>query len=52
MDPRIVKEILDVKVHHQYPAGSTKKDKYVVKRRADTFRIKDKDACHMDSRTQ
>ncbi|XP_034054773.1 uncharacterized protein LOC117534630 isoform X2 [Gymnodraco acuticeps] len=41
MEPRIVKEILDLKVHHQYPEGSTKNEKYVMKRRADTFRIKD-----------
>ncbi|KAF3855802.1 hypothetical protein F7725_016525 [Dissostichus mawsoni] len=41
MDPRIVKQILDLKVHHQYPEGSTKKEKYVMKRRADTFRIKE-----------
>ncbi|KAI4801528.1 hypothetical protein KUCAC02_019422 [Chaenocephalus aceratus] len=41
MDPRIVKQILDLKVHHQYPEGSTKKEQYVMKRRADTFTIKD-----------
>ncbi|KAI9526172.1 hypothetical protein NQZ68_002720 [Dissostichus eleginoides] len=41
MDPRIVKQILDLKVHNHHPEGSTKKEKYVMKRRADTFRIKD-----------
>ncbi len=43
MDPKIVKEVLDVKLNNRYPEGLTSKERYVIKRRADTFRIKGKD---------
>ncbi|KAJ7995770.1 hypothetical protein DPEC_G00248030 [Dallia pectoralis] len=47
MDPKIVKEVLDFKLHNQYPEGLTSKEKYVIKRRAETFRIKDGDLYYM-----
>ena len=47
MDPKIVKEVLDVKTSNLYPAGLTSKQQYVIKRRADNFRIKGEDACHV-----
>ena len=47
MDLNIVKEVLDVKINNQYPAGLTNKQQYVIKRRADKFRIKGEDACHV-----
>ncbi len=43
MDPKRVKEVLDVKLNNQYPEGLTSKERYVMKRQADTFRIKGKD---------
>ncbi|KAJ8011597.1 hypothetical protein DPEC_G00059910 [Dallia pectoralis] len=47
MDPKIVKEVLDFKLHNQYPEGLTSKEKYVIKRRAETFRIKEGDLYYM-----
>ncbi|KAJ8004700.1 hypothetical protein DPEC_G00139030 [Dallia pectoralis] len=47
MDPKIVKEVLDFKLHNQYAEGLTSKEKYVIKRRAETFRIKDGDLYYM-----
>lgn len=40
MDPQIVKEILELKLHNKYPENSTSRDRFIIKRRADTFRIK------------
>ena len=47
MDPKIVREILDVKTSNQYPSGLNSKQQYVIKRRAENFRIKGEDACHV-----
>lgn len=44
MDPKIMKEVLELKLHNRYPEGSTSRDRFVIRRRADTFRIKGKDA--------
>lgn len=39
MDPRIVRELLEFKLHDRYPEGSTSRERYTIKRRAETFRI-------------
>ena len=52
MDPKLVQQVLDVKLHNRYPVGSTSKEKSVIKRRADTYMIKGKDACHIGFKTQ
>ncbi|KAL0978665.1 hypothetical protein UPYG_G00173670 [Umbra pygmaea] len=48
MDPKIVGEVLDVKQHNQDSKGFNK-EKYVIKRRADTVSLKDGDLYYICS---
>ncbi|CAK6981611.1 hypothetical protein F7725_016525, partial [Scomber scombrus] len=41
MDPEMARQVMDVKVHDRYPEGTTSKQRYVIKRRADNFTIKE-----------
>ncbi|CAK6974785.1 uncharacterized protein LOC120559688 [Scomber scombrus] len=41
MEPEMAKQLMDVKIHDRYPEGITSKQRYVIKRRADNFIIKD-----------
>ncbi|KAI4830765.1 hypothetical protein KUCAC02_002378 [Chaenocephalus aceratus] len=41
MDPRLVKELMDVKLQNVFPEGLSSHQRFVIKRRAETFRIKD-----------
>ncbi|KAL7380000.1 hypothetical protein ABVT39_009651 [Epinephelus coioides] len=52
MDPKIMKESLELKLHNRYPEGSTSRDRFVINRRADTFRIKDGDLYYICRRKQ
>ncbi|KAL7396473.1 hypothetical protein ABVT39_006364 [Epinephelus coioides] len=52
MDPKIMKEVLELKLHNRYPEGSTSRDRFVIRRRADTFRIKDGDLYYICRRKQ
>ncbi|KAL7370610.1 hypothetical protein ABVT39_005719 [Epinephelus coioides] len=52
MDPKIMKEVLELKLHNRYPEGSTSRDRFVIRRRADTFRIKDGDLYFICRRKQ
>ncbi|KAL7370285.1 hypothetical protein ABVT39_024899 [Epinephelus coioides] len=40
MDPKLVKEIMDYKIHNSFPGGLTKHQRYTIKRRASTFVLK------------
>ncbi|CAK6975270.1 uncharacterized protein LOC117534630 isoform X4 [Scomber scombrus] len=41
MDPEMARQLMDLKVHDRYPEGTTSKQRYVIKRRADNFLIKE-----------
>ncbi|KAI4819025.1 hypothetical protein KUCAC02_004306, partial [Chaenocephalus aceratus] len=41
MDPRLVKALMDVKLQNVFPEGLSSHHRFVVKRRAETFRIKE-----------
>ncbi|KAI4817633.1 hypothetical protein KUCAC02_011016 [Chaenocephalus aceratus] len=43
MDANMVKELLDFHIRHIYPEGLTSKQRFGIKRRAESFRIKDGD---------
>ena len=42
MDPQKVKEILDLKLKNLYPPNATKNQRYVLKRRAESYQLKGK----------
>ena len=44
MEPRIAQEVLDLEVYGRYPEGLTSKARYTIRRRAEIFKIKGKDA--------
>lgn len=48
MDPKVVDELLDIKIHNKSPEISTSKERYVIKRRAENFRMKGQDAVIID----
>ncbi|KAI4800803.1 hypothetical protein KUCAC02_007101, partial [Chaenocephalus aceratus] len=40
MDADMVKELMDFHIRHIYPDGLTSKQRFAIKRRAESFRIK------------